>query len=82
MYLTIKWTDETGSCCLLIMFGDGPMYKVLGDEFSFSQCIDPMLVHEIFQTPFSKSKNNIKSKLPSVAHQKQTHYANRQLLNL
>ena len=33
MYLTI--VDETGSCRLLIMLGDGPRCKVLGDN-SFS----------------------------------------------
>ena len=31
VYLTI--VDETGSCRLLIMLGDGPRCKVLGDEF-------------------------------------------------
>ena len=30
MYLAI--VDETGSCSLLIMLGDGPRYKELGDE--------------------------------------------------
>ena len=30
MYLAI--VDETGSCSLLIMLGDGPRYKELGEE--------------------------------------------------
>ena len=49
MYLTV--VDEA-SCRLLIMLGDGLRCTVLGDEV-FSQRIDPMLLQEIFQTPFS-----------------------------
>ena len=56
MYQTI--VDETCSCRLLIMFGDGPRCKVLGDN-SFS-AIDPMLLQEIFQTSFSISSNENK----------------------
>ena len=40
---------------LFIMLGDGLRCMVSGDEV-FSQPIDPMLLQEIFQTPFS---NNI-----------------------
>ena len=38
------------------MLGDGLRYTVLGGEV-FSQRIDPMLLQEIFQTPFSNNNN-------------------------
>ena len=52
MYLPIV---DKASCRLLIMLGDGLRCKVLGDEV-FSQRIDPTLLQEIFQTPFSQTE--------------------------
>ena len=46
------------------MLGDGPMCKVL--VTTFSQRIDSVLLHEIFQTPFSNNIfNELKKKLPA-----------------
>ena len=58
------------------MLDDGLMCTVLGDEV-FCQRIDPMLLQEIFQTPFSNNNNNIytkkrKKKKRLVARQKHT----------
>ena len=45
---------------------------------NFSQRIDPMLLQEIFQTPFSSNNNKKKRKTyRPVARQKHTCYANR-----
>ena len=65
--------DES-SCHLLIMLGH---VHVLGDEF-FSYRTDPMLLREIFQTPFSN--NNIKkpkgkTSRPVAARATDKHYA-------
>ena len=46
---------------LLIMLGNGLRCMVLGDEV-FSQHIDPMLLQEIFQPPFSNNNNKKKEK--------------------
>ena len=81
MCTSITIVDEA-SCRLQVIFGDGLTCKVLGDE-SFSQRTDPMLLQEIFQTPFSsliiiikkqtnkkqQQKNKNKNYLP-VAYQK------------
>ena len=42
--------DETRSCRLRIQLDDGPRCEVL--VTLFFQRIDPMLLHQIFQTPF------------------------------
>ena len=74
MYLTIA--AETGSCRLLIMLGDGPRCKELGDKF-FSACTDPMLLQEIFQTPFSNNSNKKKKEKKNLMAGRNTRYANR-----
>jgi len=44
----------------------------MGEEV-FSQCIDPMLLQEIFQTPFSNNNNEKKKEnYQTVARQKHT----------
>ena len=52
---------DEASCCLLIMLSNGLRCKMLSDHF-FSQRINPMLLQEIFQTPFSNNNNEKKRK--------------------
>ena len=78
-YVYLTKVDEA-SCRLLIMLGDGLRYIVLGNEV-FSQRIDPMLLQELFQTPFCNNNyiflNFFKKIYRPVARQKHTRYANR-----
>ena len=69
MYLTIV---EDASCRLLIMLGDGLRCMVLGGKV-FSQRIDPMLLQEIFQTPFSNKNKKRKEKPTGRWHARNTH---------
>ena len=67
MYFTI--VDETGSCRLLIMLGDGPRCKKLGDKFFLKvgrmvlqEDGTPMLLQETLKTPFSNNTNDDEKK--------------------
>ena len=61
MYLAI--VDEA-SCRSLITLGDGLRCTVLGDKV-FSQRIDPLLLQEIFQTPFSNNNKKKRKEKPT-----------------
>ena len=85
MYFTL--VDETGSCRLLIMLGDGPRCKELGDKFFLKvgrmvlqEDGTPMLLQETLKTPFSNNTNDdekTRKTYRPVARQKHTRYANR-----
>ena len=71
---------DEARCRLLIMLGDGLRCTVLGDEI-FSQRIDPMLLQEIFQTPFSNNNNKKtrKEKPTGRWHARNTHVTQTQI---
>ena len=67
--------DKTHTCRLLIL-GDGPGARCW--VMNFSQCIDPMLLQEIFQT-LSNNNNKEKKNLPAGGTQ-ETHTLLKQVL--